>query len=70
MGGAVTPGRAPEAESVANEAQNVDGRTMAEIAEAADETFGQRVVRKIDDPVKESSGIRVLWAIWRPTGAS
>ncbi|MDP9266621.1 MAG: dihydroxy-acid dehydratase, partial [Chloroflexota bacterium] len=41
-------------------AVNVDGRTLAEIAAAAQETPGQEVVVPIDRPLKESGGLAVL----------
>ena len=41
-------------------AVNVDGRTLAEIAAAAQETPGQEVVVPIDRPLKETGGLAVL----------
>ena len=41
-------------------ALNVDGRTLAEIADATQETPGQEVVVPIDRPLKESGGLAVL----------
>jgi dihydroxy-acid dehydratase len=48
--------------------KNVDGRTMARIAAAADETAGQKVVRSIDDPVKPTGGLAILHGSLAPEG--
>ena len=48
--------------------KNVDGRTLAKIAEDAVETEGQRVVRSIDDPVKPTGGLAILHGSLAPDG--
>ena len=50
------------------EEKNVDGRTLAKIAEAAEETEGQKVVRSIDDPVKPTGGLAILHGSLAPDG--
>jgi dihydroxy-acid dehydratase len=50
------------------EEKNVDGRTMAKIAAAAEETAGQQVVRSIDDPVKPTGGLAILHGSLAPDG--
>ena len=50
------------------EEKNVDGRTMAKIAAAAEETAGQKVVRSIDDPVKPTGGLAILHGSLAPDG--
>ncbi|MEA2497753.1 MAG: dihydroxy-acid dehydratase [Actinomycetota bacterium] len=46
----------------------VDGRTFAEIADAAVETPGQRVVSPATDPIKESGGLAILRGNLAPEG--
>jgi len=48
--------------------QTVDGRTIGEIAESADETFGQEVVLSVDDPVKPTGGLAILRGNLAPAG--
>jgi len=48
--------------------KNVDGRTLAKIADAAVETPGQQVVRSIDDPLKETGGLAILHGSLAPEG--
>jgi dihydroxy-acid dehydratase len=48
--------------------KNVDGRTLAKIADAALETPGQLVVRSIDDPLKPSGGLAILHGSLAPDG--
>jgi dihydroxy-acid dehydratase len=48
--------------------KNVDGRTLAKIAAAAEETAGQEVVRSIDDPVKPTGGLAILHGSLAPDG--
>ena len=48
--------------------KNVDGRTLAKIAEGAIETPGQKVVRPIDDPVKQTGGLAILHGSLAPEG--
>jgi dihydroxy-acid dehydratase len=50
------------------EEKNVDGRTLAKIAAAAEETAGQEVVRSIDDPVKPTGGLAILHGSLAPDG--
>ncbi|HEX2765335.1 MAG TPA: dihydroxy-acid dehydratase [Candidatus Limnocylindria bacterium] len=48
--------------------RNVDGRTLAEIAEAAVETPGQEVVVSIDHPIKPVGGLAILRGSLAPDG--
>jgi dihydroxy-acid dehydratase len=48
--------------------KNVDGRTLAKIAAAVEETAGQMVVRSIDDPVKPTGGLAILRGSLAPDG--
>jgi len=48
--------------------RGVDGKTIAEMAESAVESPGQRVVRSTTAPVKESGGIRILRGSLAPDG--
>jgi dihydroxy-acid dehydratase len=50
------------------EAATVDGRTIAQIAEAAVETDGQLVVQPIDAPLKQSGGLAILRGSLAPEG--
>jgi dihydroxy-acid dehydratase len=50
------------------DAATVDGRTLGEIAEAAEEAPGQQVVATIDRPVKPTGGIAVLRGNLAPDG--
>jgi dihydroxy-acid dehydratase len=47
---------------------NVDGRTMAQIAEAAVATDGQQVVVPIDRPIKPTGGLAILRGSLAPDG--
>ncbi|HEY7970820.1 MAG TPA: dihydroxy-acid dehydratase [Candidatus Limnocylindrales bacterium] len=49
-------------------APNVDGRTLAEIADAASPTDGQDVVVPIDRPIKPSGGLTILRGSLAPDG--
>jgi dihydroxy-acid dehydratase len=49
-------------------ARNVDGRTLGEIAEAARETPGQRVVVPIDAPLSPTGGLAILRGNLAPEG--
>ena len=49
-------------------APNVDGRTLAEIADAASPTDGQDVVVSIDHPIKPSGGLTILRGSLAPDG--
>jgi dihydroxy-acid dehydratase len=48
--------------------RTVDGRTIAEIAEAVEETPGQQVVRPIETPLKETGGLAILHGTLAPEG--
>jgi dihydroxy-acid dehydratase len=48
--------------------RNVDGRTLAEIAAAARETPGQRVVVPLDQPLKQTGGIEIIYGNLAPEG--
>jgi len=48
--------------------KNVDGRTIAKIAAAAEETPGQVVVHTIDDPLKPTGGLAILRGSLAPEG--
>ena len=48
--------------------KNVDGRTIGEIAAAANEIEGQKVVRPLEDPLKPTGGIAVLRGNLAPDG--
>jgi dihydroxy-acid dehydratase len=49
-------------------APTVDGRTLGEIADAAEETPGQEVVVPIETPIKATGGLRALWGSLAPEG--
>jgi dihydroxy-acid dehydratase len=49
-------------------AQTVTGQTIGEIADGASETEGQRVVRPLDDPIKETGGLAILHGNLAPEG--
>ena len=50
------------------DAPTVDGRTIAEIAAAARETEGQKVVVPIETPIKASGGLAILHGSLAPDG--
>src|SRR5205085_1369258 len=50
------------------DAQTVTGRTVGEVADAAEETEGQRVVRPLDDPIKQTGGLAILRGNLAPEG--
>src|SRR6266508_3457667 len=50
------------------DARNVDGRTLAEIAAAAREAPGQRVVVPLDQPLKQTGGIEIIYGNLAPEG--
>jgi dihydroxy-acid dehydratase len=50
------------------DARNVDGRTLGEIAEQANETPGQEVVVPIERPLKETGGLQILRGNLAPGG--
>ena len=49
-------------------ARNVDGRTLAEIADQAQATPGQKVIASIESPIKPSGGIAILRGNLAPDG--
>ena len=50
------------------DARNVDGRTLGEIADAAEEKPGQEVVVPIERPLKETGGLQILRGNLSPEG--
>ncbi len=48
--------------------RNVDGRTLAEVADAATETPGQEVVVSIEHPIKPTGGLAILRGSLAPDG--
>jgi dihydroxy-acid dehydratase len=46
----------------------VTGKTVGELADAAEETDGQQVVRPLDDPIKETGGLAILRGNLAPEG--
>jgi dihydroxy-acid dehydratase len=50
------------------DAITVTGKTIGEIADAAVETPGQRVVRPLDDPIKATGGLAILRGNLAPDG--
>lgn len=46
----------------------VDGRSMRDVAEAAVETAGQRVILPTARPLKKTGGLRILWGNLAPEG--
>jgi dihydroxy-acid dehydratase len=50
------------------DARNVDGRTLAEVAAAAREAPGQRVVLPVEAPLKRTGGIEVMYGNLAPEG--
>ena len=51
------------------DAKTVDGRTLREIAAAAEEVPGQDVIRMPDTPIKREGAMAVLWGSLAPRGA-
>jgi dihydroxy-acid dehydratase len=49
-------------------AMTVTGQTIGEIADAAVETPGQKVVRPLDDPINETGGLAILHGNLAPEG--
>ena len=60
--------RLVDAGLVHGDERNVDGRTLREIGEAAEEVPGQKVVRPLDDPLKATGGIAILRGNLAPEG--
>jgi dihydroxy-acid dehydratase len=48
--------------------RNVDGRSLAEVAEAAVETRGQEVVVSVEHPIKPTGGLAILRGSLAPDG--
>jgi dihydroxy-acid dehydratase len=57
-----------EADLVHPEVRNVDGRTLEEIAAAAQETPGQQVIRPLGQPLKPAGGIEIMYGNLAPEG--
>jgi dihydroxy-acid dehydratase len=57
-----------EAGLVHPDTRNVDGRTLAEIAAAAQETPGQQVIRPLGQPLKQTGGIEIMYGNLAPEG--
>ncbi len=51
-----------------DDAQTVTGQTIGEIADAAEETPGQKVVRPLEDPIKPTGGLAILRGNLAPEG--
>ncbi|HEY8763799.1 MAG TPA: dihydroxy-acid dehydratase, partial [Solirubrobacteraceae bacterium] len=60
--------RLREAGLLHESAQTVTGQTVGEIADGAQEQEGQRVVRPLDDPIKETGGLAILRGNIAPEG--
>src|SRR5687768_2269109 len=54
---------------LAGAARNVDGRSLAQIAETVEEAPGQEVVVPLERPLKPTGGLRVLYGNLAPDGA-
>ena len=52
-----------------DDAPTVDGTTIGEIARAATETPGQKVIRPLEDPVKPTGGLAILRGNLAPEGS-
>src|SRR6266536_3157865 len=60
--------RLVEAGLVHPDTRNVDGRTLGEIAAAARETPGQRVILPVEAPLKQTGGIEIMYGDPAPGG--
>jgi dihydroxy-acid dehydratase len=60
--------RLREAGLLHERAQTVTGQTVGEIADRAEEAEGQRVVRRLDDPIKATGGLAILRGNIAPEG--
>ncbi len=60
--------RLQEAGCLHEDAPTVTGKTIGEIARAATETDGQRVIRPLSDPVKATGGLAILRGNLAPEG--
>jgi dihydroxy-acid dehydratase len=68
-GTAVVASRLLEAGLLHADAPTVHGRTIGELAEAAEETPGQQVVRPLAEPIKATGGIAILRGNLAPEGS-
>ncbi|HEY2160037.1 MAG TPA: dihydroxy-acid dehydratase [Solirubrobacteraceae bacterium] len=50
------------------DAETVSGQTIGQVADAAQEAEGQRVVRPLDDPIKPTGGLAILHGNLAPEG--
>jgi dihydroxy-acid dehydratase len=57
-----------EAGMLHEHAQTVTGKTVGEVADAAVERDGQKVVRPLDEPIKQSGGLAILHGNLAPEG--
>ena len=64
----VVANRLLEAGLLNEDAQTVTGKTIGELARAAEETEGQQVVRPLSDPLKPSGGLAILRGNLAPEG--
>src|SRR4051794_14410853 len=64
----VVASRLLEAGLLHEDAQTVTGRTMGELARAAEEADGQQVVRPLTDPLKPTGGLAILRGNLSPEG--
>jgi dihydroxy-acid dehydratase len=60
--------RMKDADVLHEDAITVTGQTVGELADAAQETEGQQVVRPLDDPIKETGGLAILRGNLAPEG--
>ena len=51
------------------DAPTVSGQTLFEELSAAEETPGQKVVRSVDEPIKKTGGLRILYGDVAPEGS-
>jgi dihydroxy-acid dehydratase len=65
---ALVMARLKEAGLLHTDAITVTGQTAGEIADAAQETEGQQVVRPLDDPIKPTGGLAILRGNLAPEG--
>ncbi|HEX7299795.1 MAG TPA: dihydroxy-acid dehydratase [Solirubrobacteraceae bacterium] len=61
--------RLQQAGLIHEEPMTVTGQTIGELASAATETEGQRVVRPLDDPLKATGGLAILRGNLAPEGS-
>ena len=64
----VVANRLLEAGLLHEDAQTVTGKTIGELARAAEETEGQQVVRPLSDPLKPTGGLAILRGNLAPEG--